>query len=219
MRAGVEPGIDDAVRVRLQRTAEAGAALARRLVAGGTIGLLPLRRRQRGIVRRLRRTLERRPAAFSSSAMRASAASNCPTSGSSDRMRASFSATVSLLRSISGVTRSLNRAARDRVNHHSTVRQSSVQSAPPDIGPTKVSNYHNRGRWQSTRRYGKSSLLRFRSARQHSARPILRSKNVGTNHAEPRGLFSPPSQPQGPGGPTRRNSTSSGELACRGRLK
>ena len=59
MRAGVEPCIDDAVGVRLQRTAEAGAALARRLVAGGTIGLLALRRRQRGIVRGLRRPLER----------------------------------------------------------------------------------------------------------------------------------------------------------------
>jgi len=58
---------------------------------------------------------------FSSSAIRTSAASNCPTSGSSDRMRASFSATVSLLRSISGVTRSLNRVARDHVNYHHAV--------------------------------------------------------------------------------------------------
>ena len=37
---------------------EPGAALARRLVAGGTIGLLSSRRRHRGIVRRLGRTLE-----------------------------------------------------------------------------------------------------------------------------------------------------------------
>ena len=58
IRAGVERGIDAAVRVRLQRAAEAGTALARRLVAGGTIGLLPLRWRQRRIVRRLGRTLE-----------------------------------------------------------------------------------------------------------------------------------------------------------------
>ena len=53
----------------------------------------------------------------SSSAIRANAACNCPTKGSSDRMRASFSATVSLLRSISGGTQSLNRVARDHVNH------------------------------------------------------------------------------------------------------
>jgi len=59
MRAGVERGIDDAVRVRLQCASEARAALARWLVAGGTIGLLSLRRRQRGVVRCLRWTLER----------------------------------------------------------------------------------------------------------------------------------------------------------------
>src|ERR1700722_8673275 len=43
MRAAIEPGIHSAVGVRLQRTTEAGAALARRLVADGTIGLLALR--------------------------------------------------------------------------------------------------------------------------------------------------------------------------------
>src|ERR1700691_4009007 len=53
---------------------------------------------------------------FSSSPMRARAASNCPTS---DRMSSSFSAWLSALRSIFGVTQSLNRAHRDRVNHHS----------------------------------------------------------------------------------------------------
>ena len=52
---------------------------------------------------------------FSSSPIRASAASNRSTS---DRMSSSFSAWLSLLRSISCVTHSLNRAARDRVNHH-----------------------------------------------------------------------------------------------------
>ena len=72
---------------------------------------------------------------FSSSAMRAWAASNCPTSGSSDRMRASFSATVSLLRSISGVTRSLNRVARGHVNHHFQARQPSTQPAPAGLTP------------------------------------------------------------------------------------
>jgi hypothetical protein len=58
MRAGVERGIDDAVRVRVQRPPDAGAARARRLGAGRPLGLLPLRRRQRGIVRRLVRPLE-----------------------------------------------------------------------------------------------------------------------------------------------------------------
>ena len=59
IRAGVERGIDDAVRVRLQCAPEARTALARRLVAGGTIGLFSLRRRQRGVVRCLRWALER----------------------------------------------------------------------------------------------------------------------------------------------------------------
>ena len=58
MRAGIQGGIDDAVRLRVQRPADAGAAWARRLGAGGTFGLLPFRRRQRGIVRCLGRTLE-----------------------------------------------------------------------------------------------------------------------------------------------------------------
>ena len=52
---------------------------------------------------------------FSSSPIRASAASNWSTS---DRMSSSFPAWLSVLRSISCVTQSLNRAARDRVNHH-----------------------------------------------------------------------------------------------------
>ncbi len=58
MRAGVERGIDDAIRVRLQRAGDTGTALARRPVARGTIALLALRGRQRGIVRRLGRTLK-----------------------------------------------------------------------------------------------------------------------------------------------------------------
>ncbi len=66
---------------------------------------------------------------FSSSAIRTSAA-NCPTSGSSARIRSSFSATVSLLRSISGVTGSLNRGARDRVNHHLTAPQTPTIHPP-----------------------------------------------------------------------------------------
>jgi len=53
----------------------------------------------------------------SSSAIRARAACNWPTSGSSERISASFSAMVSLLRSISGGTPMLKRAAHDRVNH------------------------------------------------------------------------------------------------------
>jgi hypothetical protein len=52
---------------------------------------------------------------FSSSPIRASAASNRSTS---DRMSSSFPAWLSVLRSISCVTQSLNRAARDRVNRH-----------------------------------------------------------------------------------------------------
>ncbi len=79
----------------------------------------------------------------SSSAIRASAASNWPTSGSSERIRASFSATVSLLRSISGVTPTLNRIARDRVNHF-------VGQHPrhdhPGAAATRVSNYSLRQR-------------------------------------------------------------------------
>jgi hypothetical protein len=58
VRAGSQPGIDHTIRVRVQRPTDAGAALAGRLVAGATIGLLPLRRWQRGIVRRLGRPLE-----------------------------------------------------------------------------------------------------------------------------------------------------------------
>ena len=138
MRASAERGIDDAVRVRLQRAADAGAALARRLVAGGTIqALSPFD----GGSEELSGVLAGRSnlaSRFSSSAMRASAACNCPTSGSSDRMSPSFSATVSLLRSISGGTQSLNRVARDRVNHfrdHQRRRQTRTS------GATRVSNY------------------------------------------------------------------------------
>src|SRR4029077_17704096 len=132
MRASVERGIENAVGVRLQRTAEPRTALALRLVAGRTVGLLALRGWQRGIVGGLRRALERRQPLlqFSDAGQRrfqppdqgqqgaggASACPNRPTRGRRGRMRASFSATVSLLRSISGSTRSLNRAARDRVN-------------------------------------------------------------------------------------------------------
>ena len=118
MRAGVKPCIDDAIRVRLQRAADAGAALARRLVAGwddrdfwpsdgGSEELS-------GVFGGRSNTASR----CSNSVIRASAASNCPTSGSSDRMRSSFSAWLSLLRSIPCVTQSLNRVARHRVNHH-----------------------------------------------------------------------------------------------------
>jgi hypothetical protein len=60
MRAGCQSGLDDAVRVRLQRPGHTGATLARRLAALRPIGLLALRRRQRGILRRLRRRLQRR---------------------------------------------------------------------------------------------------------------------------------------------------------------
>ena len=137
MRASAERGIDDAVRVRLQRAADAGAALARRLVAGGTIGFSPFDggSEELSVVLAGRSNLASR---FSSSAMRASAACNCPTSGSSDRMSPSFSATVSLLRSISGGTQSLNQVARDRVNHfrdHQRRRQTRTS------GATRVSNY------------------------------------------------------------------------------
>src|SRR5438309_6726339 len=55
---------------------------------------------------------------FSSSAMRVRAASSCPTNGRSDRMRSSFCASLSRLRSKPCVTQSLNRVARDQVNHH-----------------------------------------------------------------------------------------------------
>ena len=47
MWAGIEPGIDDVVRARLQGTANPGAALEWRLVADRTIRLFALRRRQR----------------------------------------------------------------------------------------------------------------------------------------------------------------------------
>ncbi len=43
MRAAIEPGIHGTVGVRLQRTPEAATALARWLIAGGTIGLRALR--------------------------------------------------------------------------------------------------------------------------------------------------------------------------------
>src|ERR1700726_1756190 len=75
----------------------------------------------------------------SSSAIRASAASSCPTRGNSDRISASFSATVSLLRSMGGVTPKLNRVARDGVNHH-------LVHCPPRrrrSGATQVSNYYS----------------------------------------------------------------------------
>ena len=62
--------------------------------------------------------------------MRASAASNCPTSGSSDRMRSSFSAWLSLLTSIPCDTEGLNRVARDRVNHVLAVRQPPTPRRP-----------------------------------------------------------------------------------------
>src|SRR6476620_1969750 len=67
---------------------------------------------------------------FSSSAMRASAASNCPTNGSSDRISSSFAAAVNLLRSTSGVTGSLNRVARDHVNHDRAARQPPTSRRP-----------------------------------------------------------------------------------------
>jgi hypothetical protein len=51
-----------------------------------------------------------------SSAIRACAAANWPTSGNSERISASCSKIVSVLRSNSGVTPTLNRTARDRVN-------------------------------------------------------------------------------------------------------
>jgi hypothetical protein len=57
-RAGGERGVDHTIRVRVQRPPDTRAARARRLGAGGTLRLLPLRRRQRSIVRRLGRTLE-----------------------------------------------------------------------------------------------------------------------------------------------------------------
>jgi len=62
-RAGIEPGIDNAVRVRLERAGGARMTFARRLGADGgtvrlTVNFLALGRRQRGIVRCLRRGLE-----------------------------------------------------------------------------------------------------------------------------------------------------------------
>jgi hypothetical protein len=53
MRADVELGIDDAIRLRVQHPPNAAAARTRWLGAGRPLRLLPLRRRQRGIVRRL----------------------------------------------------------------------------------------------------------------------------------------------------------------------
>ena len=58
--AGTEPGIGDAVRVRLQRPGHAGAAFARRLATGRRVRLLTLRWRQRRVVGRLRRPLQLR---------------------------------------------------------------------------------------------------------------------------------------------------------------
>ena len=105
MRAGVQRGIDDAIRVGVQRPADAGAALRGGLAPAGRSGFCPFD----GGSEELSGVLPGRSnlaSRASSSAIRASAASNCPTSGNSDRMSASFSATVSLLRSISGATRS-----------------------------------------------------------------------------------------------------------------
>src|SRR6202044_287295 len=58
LRTRGQNGVEHTIRVRVQRPSEPGAALARRLVARGTSGLLPLRRRQRGIVRRLGGTFQ-----------------------------------------------------------------------------------------------------------------------------------------------------------------
>jgi hypothetical protein len=60
---------------------------------------------------------------FSSLAIRARAASSCPTNGNSERISASFSAWLNVLRSVSGVTPMLNQVARDRVNHDPAARQ------------------------------------------------------------------------------------------------
>ena len=78
---------------------------------------------------------------FSSSAMRARAASSCPTTGNSERISASFSAWLSVLRSVSSVTPMLNRVARDRVNHHS--QHAKPEPTPPfqPVAVTQVSNY------------------------------------------------------------------------------
>ena len=58
MGADVKPRINDAIGIRLQRAADAWAALAGRLVAGWTIALRTRRRWQRGIVGVLRRSFE-----------------------------------------------------------------------------------------------------------------------------------------------------------------
>src|SRR4051812_5022900 len=78
---------------------------------------------------------------FSRSAIRAKAASNRPTSGSSERMRSSFSAWLSVPRSIPCVTQSLNRVARDRVNHHFVARRKPLHGAAARRRPPQVSNY------------------------------------------------------------------------------
>ncbi len=61
-----------------------------------------------------------------------------PAKGSSERISASFSAWVSLLRSISGATPMLNRVARDRVNHR---RDHRATHAADGKAATGVSNY------------------------------------------------------------------------------
>ena len=96
---------------------------------------------------------------FSNSAMRASAASNCPTNGSSDRMRSSFSAWLSLLRSIPCVTQSLNRVARDRVNHDLAVRQ-----PPTPRRPGAPSRYQ--GEQLHRVREGSTTIARRRNTRR-----------------------------------------------------
>src|SRR5579863_1454333 len=78
---------------------------------------------------------------FSSSAMRARAAFSCPTNGNSERISVSFSAWLSVLRSVSGVTPMLNRVARDRVNHHSQPAKRERHPALSGRGVTQVSNY------------------------------------------------------------------------------
>src|ERR1700712_5459503 len=77
----------------------------------------------------------------SSSAIRASAATNRPINGNSERISASFSATVSLLRSISGATPMLNRVARDRVNH----LRDHLSADPPGTPPYRGEQLHSFG--------------------------------------------------------------------------
>ena len=104
MRAGFEPAIHDTVRVGSSAQPKPG-----RLLRGGfsslarSLGFCPLDGGGDDLSGVLG-GFSGRVSRASNSAIRASAASNGPTSGSRERISASFSATVSLARSISGAS-------------------------------------------------------------------------------------------------------------------